>query len=78
MSLILISQGYLVALSRALENADDPLAAVRAIRKLELERQDRKLAEAREIAARRSGSRGKQSRTDLIEMEKRVEGCKQT
>lgn len=59
-------------LSAAIENTNDPLAVVRAVRKLRLHRLERQLAEVREIAARRSGARGAQSRKDLIASEEMV------
>ncbi|KZP10488.1 ABC transporter ATP-binding protein uup-1 [Athelia psychrophila] len=59
-------------LSRAIDDTNDPLAVVKAVRKLRLQRLERRLAEAREIAARRSGARGAQSRKDLIVAEEKV------
>lgn len=60
----------LADLSEALDNVkDDPLAIVRAIRKLSHERLRRKYAEVAEIAARRSGARGAKVRKELISVE---------
>jgi ATP-binding cassette subfamily F protein 3 len=63
-------------LSEALDNINDPLAVVRAIRKLKHERLERALTEMKEIAARRSGARGAKSRKDLISLEERVANSK--
>lgn len=61
-----------IDLSEALDNANDPLAVVRAIRKLKHERLEQALSEMKEIAARRSGARGAKSRKDLISLEEQV------
>jgi len=63
-------------LSEALDNINDPLTVVRAIRKLKHERLERALTEMKEIAARRSGARGAKSRKDLISLEERVANSK--
>ncbi|KAK4493681.1 hypothetical protein PRZ48_014866 [Zasmidium cellare] len=57
-------------LERALESSgSDSMAAVRALRKVEHERLSKRLDEWRQIAERRSGARGKDSRKVLIELE---------
>ena len=53
-----------IVLSAALENAADPLAASRALRQLKHESKTRALAQARKIAAYRSGARGLKARTE--------------
>ncbi|KAG6918113.1 hypothetical protein DXG01_016300 [Tephrocybe rancida] len=61
-------------LSEALENTKNPLAIVRAIRKLKHERLVREHDEMSKIAARRSGARGAKARKDLIATEEKVAG----
>lgn len=55
----------------------DPLDVVKAIRNLEHEDLERKLAEQREIAAYRSNARGAKARKELIALEKKVEESKE-
>jgi hypothetical protein len=74
-SIILLTPAGL-DLSDALDNADNPLAVVRAVRKLKHDRLERKLSEMREIADRRSGARGAKSRKDLISLEEQVVNSK--
>ena len=58
-------------LSQALESTH-PLATVRTVRKLQHEHLERKLAEVKEIASRRSGARGAKARKELIAAEVKV------
>ena len=58
-------------LSQALESTH-PLAIVRTVRKLQHEYLERKLAEVKEIASRRSGARGAKARKELIAAEGKV------
>ncbi|KAF1984916.1 ABC transporter ATP-binding protein uup-1 [Aulographum hederae CBS 113979] len=60
-------------LSEALEGSNDPLKAVKAYRKVSHDRLERRTAEARQIAERRSGARGKDARKQLIKLEEQVE-----
>lgn len=59
------------ALSEALESTS-PLDVVTAVRKIEHEQLERKLAEIKEIASHRSGARGAKARKELIAAEERV------
>ncbi|KAK0488846.1 ATP-binding cassette, sub-family F, member 3 [Armillaria novae-zelandiae] len=59
------------ALSEALESTG-PLDVVTAVRKIEHEQLERKLAEMKEIASHRSGARGAKARKELIAAEERV------
>lgn len=59
-------------LSQALGNTSDPTAAVKAYRKLSHERLERRVAEARQIALRRSGARGARSRITLNQLEEQL------
>ncbi|KAI7465196.1 ABC transporter domain-containing protein [Hortaea werneckii] len=56
-------------LSAAVEDTEDPIAAVRVYRELSCERLDSDVAEARQIANRRSGARGLKARKELIRLE---------
>ncbi|KAF2870355.1 ABC transporter ATP-binding protein uup-1 [Massariosphaeria phaeospora] len=56
-------------LSEAVENVTDPLAPVKAYRKIENERRAVQLKQAHRVAERRSGARGKQARMELIKLE---------
>jgi len=58
-------------LSEAIENSTDPMAPVRAYRKISHERLALQLKEGHRIAERRSGARGKQARKELIKLEER-------
>lgn len=58
-------------LSEAVEHPTDPMAPVRAYRKIYHERLAVQLKEAHRIAERRSGARGKQARKELIKAEER-------
>lgn len=59
-------------LSSALENSNDPFAAVKAYRLLSHERLERTVNEARQIAARRSGARGLKARKELVAWEEKL------
>ena len=59
-------------LTNALENASEPMTIVRARRKVHHGRLERKLAEMKEIATRRSGARGAKARKHLNAMEEQV------
>ena len=59
-------------LSEALDNVKDPVAVVRAVRKLNHERLLREHSEIAKIAARRSGARGAKARKELIAAEEQV------
>ncbi|KAF2680827.1 ABC transporter ATP-binding protein uup-1 [Lentithecium fluviatile CBS 122367] len=63
-------------LSDAIEHATDPMAPVRAYRKVSHERLALQLKEAHRIAERRSGARGKLARKELIKFEERFEESK--
>lgn len=66
------------ALEKALEaSASDTTAAVRALRKVEFERLEKKVEEAEQIAQRRSGARGKGSRKVLIALEEELNVAKE-
>ncbi|KAI7539643.1 ABC transporter domain-containing protein, partial [Hortaea werneckii] len=56
-------------LSAAVEDTEDPIAAVRVYRQLSCERLESDVAEARQIANRRSGARGLKARKELIRLE---------
>lgn len=56
------------ALSVAIEQSADPMAPVRALRKVLHERMALRLKEAHRIAERRSGARGKLARKELIKV----------
>lgn len=62
----------LSVLSAALENAADPLAASRTLRRLKHERKRRELDQANKIAAYRSGARGKKARKEQIALEEEL------
>ncbi|KAF2472447.1 P-loop containing nucleoside triphosphate hydrolase protein [Lindgomyces ingoldianus] len=64
-------------LEPAVEHPSDPLAPVRAFRKIGHERLGVQLKEAHRIAERRSGARGKQARKELIKLEERFEESKE-
>lgn len=64
------------SLSDAIDHPSDPMAPVRAYRKLSHERLLVQLKEAHRIAERRSGARGKLARKELIKLEERVEESK--
>lgn len=63
-------------LSDAVEHSTDPLAPVRAYRKISHERLEVQLTEAHRMAERRSGARGKLARKELIKLEERLEESK--
>ncbi|RMY68148.1 hypothetical protein D0863_07304 [Hortaea werneckii] len=56
-------------LSAAVEDTEDPIAAVRVYRELSCERLESDVSEARQIANRRSGARGLKARKELIRLE---------
>ncbi|KAJ4376358.1 hypothetical protein N0V83_001641 [Neocucurbitaria cava] len=60
-------------LSEAVEDSTDPMALVRAYRRIGHERLALQLKEGHRIAERRSGARGKQARKELIKLEERFE-----
>jgi ATP-binding cassette subfamily F protein 3 len=60
-------------LSEAVENEGDPMAPIRAVRRIKHERLAIQLKEAHRIAERRSGARGKLARKELIKFEERFE-----
>jgi ATPase subunit of ABC transporter with duplicated ATPase domains len=60
-------------LGAGVEDQSDPLAAVRAYRRISHARLGKKLEEARLIATRRSGARGKKAREELNRMEEGFE-----
>lgn len=60
-------------LEAALEaSSSETVAAVRALRKVEFQRLSKRLDEWRQIAERRSGARGKESRKVLIALEEEI------
>lgn len=59
-------------LSSAIDNAQNPAAAVFAYRRVSHQRLERRTQEARQIATRRSGARGIKARKALIELEEGV------
>lgn len=63
-------------LSDAIEHSTDPLAPVRAYRKVCHDRLALRLKEAHRIAERRSGARGKLARKELIKLEAKFEESK--
>jgi ATP-binding cassette subfamily F protein 3 len=63
-------------LSDAIEHSTDPMAPVRAYRKIIHERLALQLKEGHRIAERRSGARGKLARKELIKLEERFEESK--
>ncbi|KAF1953721.1 ABC transporter ATP-binding protein uup-1 [Byssothecium circinans] len=63
-------------LSDAIERSANPMAPVRAYRKISHERLAVRLKEAHRIAERRSGARGKLARKELIKFEERFEESK--
>ena len=64
------------ALSEAVENERDPMAPIRAARRIKHERLTMQLKEAHRIAERRSGARGKLARKELVKFEERFEESK--
>ncbi|MCJ1308183.1 hypothetical protein MMC25_001835 [Agyrium rufum] len=60
-------------LSEAVEDVNNPLAAVRAVRKLRYQKMEKDLFEAQKIAQLRSGARGYDARKDLIVSENKLE-----
>ncbi|KAF2790089.1 ABC transporter ATP-binding protein uup-1 [Melanomma pulvis-pyrius CBS 109.77] len=64
------------ALSEAVEHSSNPMAPVKAVRRIAHERLTLQLKEAHRIAERRSGARGKLARKELIKFEERVEESK--
>jgi ATP-binding cassette subfamily F protein 3 len=60
-------------LGDGIEDAADAMAPVRAYRRVEYERLAMRLKEGHRIAERRSGSRGKEARKELIKLEERFE-----
>jgi hypothetical protein len=65
-------------LSAAFEDTSNPLAAVSAYRKISHGRLEDEVAAARQIAIRRSGARGAQSRKVLIKLEEALALSEQT
>lgn len=63
-------------LSEAIEDSTDPVAPVRAYRRIRHERLALQLKEGHRIAERRSGARGKQARKELTKLEVRFEESK--
>jgi ATPase subunit of ABC transporter with duplicated ATPase domains len=63
-------------LSEAINHPSDPMAPVRAYRRLNHERLALQLKEAHRIAERRSGARGKSARKELIKLEEKFEESK--
>lgn len=61
-----------LVLTKVLESAE-PLDIVRAVRQLDHEDMERKIAEQREIAGYRSNARGAKARKELVAAEKRLE-----
>ena len=59
-------------LSPAIEDAKDPTAAVRAYRRIYLERLEHRMHEARQIALRRSGARGAKARKTVVQLEEEL------
>ncbi|KAF2802432.1 ABC transporter domain-containing protein [Mytilinidion resinicola] len=59
-------------LSAAVEHTSDSLASVRAYRKITYERLSKKVDEARQISARRSGARGAKAKKALLELEDKL------
>jgi ATP-binding cassette subfamily F protein 3 len=64
-------------LSEAVENSIDPMAPVRAYRRIGHERLGLQLREGHRIAERRSGARGKAARKELIKLEERFQESEQ-
>lgn len=64
-------------LSAALENSSEPIAAVQAFRKISHQHLEDTVSEARLIATRRSGARGKTAREKLIELEGELDRSQQ-
>jgi ATP-binding cassette subfamily F protein 3 len=64
-------------LSDAIEHSTDPMAPVRAYRKVTHERLALQIKESHRIAERRSGARGKLARKELIKLEERFEESKE-
>ncbi|OAL54758.1 P-loop containing nucleoside triphosphate hydrolase protein [Pyrenochaeta sp. DS3sAY3a] len=60
-------------LGEAIDNSTDPMAPVRAYRRIAHERLALQLKEGHRIAERRSGARGKLARKELIKLEERFE-----
>jgi ATP-binding cassette subfamily F protein 3 len=60
-------------LSDAVENSIDPIAPVRAYRRIGHARLALQLREGHRIAERRSGARGKQARKELVKLEERFQ-----
>lgn len=60
-------------LSSAVDNAQNPTAAVFAYRRISHQRLERRTREARQIATRRSGARGIKARKTLNDLEEAVE-----
>ena len=60
-------------LSKAIEDSDDPLAPVRAMREVRHERLQRDFFEVEKAARLRSGARGYDARKVLITYEKKME-----
>ncbi|KAF2825101.1 ABC transporter ATP-binding protein uup-1 [Ophiobolus disseminans] len=63
-------------LGDAIENSTDPMAPVRAYRRISHDRLALQLKEGHRIAERRSGARGKTARKELIKLEERFEESK--
>lgn len=60
-------------LSDAVDNANDPIAPVRAYRRIGHARLSLQLREAHRLAERRSGLRGKKARQELVKLEERFQ-----
>ncbi|KAJ4299210.1 hypothetical protein N0V90_004454 [Kalmusia sp. IMI 367209] len=63
-------------LGDAIEHSTDPMAPVKAFRKVSHDRLALQLKEAHRIAERRSGARGKLARKELLKLEERFEESK--
>lgn len=64
-------------LEKAIENSADPIAGVRAYRRISHERLGRKLEQVRQIALRRSGGRGADAKKVLLKTEAEFETSKE-
>lgn len=60
-------------LSTAIDNAADPTVTVQAFRKVDFERREQEMHDARQIALRRSGARGAKAKKILLQREAEVE-----
>jgi ATP-binding cassette subfamily F protein 3 len=76
MCVFALTDPYISALTIAVESTS-PLETARIVRQLELEDREHDLVQARLIALRRSGTRGKAARDEEIEAERAVEHARQ-